>query len=121
MMVDGGKKRNALDLATKRAISAELAQGPKNCELVKKYGVNKSTILTILKNKEKISSADAHTAERKRLQRATYTDVEDALLKWLVSTRAQNIPVQYYYAKAKDCIPFGLPRLLTRRWLATSF
>ncbi|KAH7951172.1 hypothetical protein HPB52_006040 [Rhipicephalus sanguineus] len=68
-----GTKRKVLD-STKRAILNELAQGAKNCELVKKYGVSKSTISTILKNKDKIISAYANSTDRKRLRRATYTD-----------------------------------------------
>ncbi|KAH7984506.1 hypothetical protein HPB52_022144 [Rhipicephalus sanguineus] len=73
-----GTKRKALDISTKRAILNELAQGAKNCELVKKYGVSKSTISTILKNKDKIISADANSTDRKRLRRATYADASFA-------------------------------------------
>ncbi|KAH7975849.1 hypothetical protein HPB52_006315 [Rhipicephalus sanguineus] len=73
-MADDGRKRKALDIATKRAILTELSQGVKNCELVKKYGVSKSTISTILKNKDKIISADANSTDKKCLQRATYAN-----------------------------------------------
>lgn len=99
-----GTKRKALDISTKRVILNELAQGAKNCELVKKYGVSKSTISTILKNKDKIISADANSTDRKRLRRATYADVEEALLKWFVDARARNIPISgpMMLAKAKD-------------------
>ncbi|KAH7969996.1 hypothetical protein HPB52_023659 [Rhipicephalus sanguineus] len=69
-----GTKRKSLDISTKRAILNELAQGAKNCELVKKYGMSMSTISTILKNKDKIISADANSTDRKRLRRATYVD-----------------------------------------------
>ncbi|KAH7961419.1 hypothetical protein HPB52_008913 [Rhipicephalus sanguineus] len=74
-MADSGTKRKALDIATKRAILTELSQGVKNCELVKKCDVCKSTISKILKNKDKIISADANLTDRKRLQRATYVDI----------------------------------------------
>ncbi|KAH6945491.1 hypothetical protein HPB50_008758 [Hyalomma asiaticum] len=99
-----GTKRKALDIYTKRVILNELAQGAKNCELVKKYGVSKSTISTILKNKDKIISADANSTDRKRLRRATYADVEEALLKWFIDARARNIPISgpMMLAKAKD-------------------
>ncbi|XP_049275472.1 tigger transposable element-derived protein 4-like [Rhipicephalus sanguineus] len=99
-----GTKRKALDISTKRAILNELAQGAKNCELVKKYGVSKSTISTILKNKDKIISADANSTDRKCLRRAIYSDMEEALLKWFVDARAQNIPISgpMMLAKAKD-------------------
>ncbi|KAH7963498.1 hypothetical protein HPB52_021265 [Rhipicephalus sanguineus] len=75
-MADGGTKRKALDIPTKRAILTELSQGVKNCELVKKYGVCKSTISTILKNKDEIISADANSTDKKRLRRATYADCD---------------------------------------------
>ncbi|KAH6931008.1 hypothetical protein HPB50_021319 [Hyalomma asiaticum] len=83
---------------------AKLAQGAKNCELVKKYGVSKSTISTILKKKDKIISADANSTDRKHLRRATYADVEKALLKWFVDARVPNIPISgpMMLAKAKD-------------------
>ncbi|KAH6948811.1 hypothetical protein HPB50_026545 [Hyalomma asiaticum] len=99
-----GTKRKALDISTKRVILDELAQGAKNCELVKKYGVSKSTISTILKNKDKIISANANSTDRKRLRRATYADVEEVLLKWFVDARARNIPISgpMMLAKAKD-------------------
>ncbi|KAH6923741.1 hypothetical protein HPB50_005812 [Hyalomma asiaticum] len=99
-----GTKRKALDISTKRVILNELAQGAKNCELVKKYGVSKSTISTILKNKDKIISADANSTDRKHLRRATYADVEEALLKWFIDARARNIPISgpMMLAKARD-------------------
>ncbi|KAH6945079.1 hypothetical protein HPB50_007139 [Hyalomma asiaticum] len=99
-----GTKRKALDISTKRVILNELAQGAKNCELVKKHGVSKSTISTILKNEDKIISADANSMDRKRPRRATYADVEEALLKWFVDAQARNIPISgpMMLAKAKD-------------------
>ncbi|KAH6927452.1 hypothetical protein HPB50_003630 [Hyalomma asiaticum] len=117
-----GTKRKALDISTKRVILNELAQGAKNCELVKKYSVSKSTISTILKNKDKIISADAHPTDRKRLRRAAYADVEEALLKWFVDAWARNIPISgpMMLAKAKDfAFLLDFPDL-PRKWLATS-
>ncbi|KAH6947021.1 hypothetical protein HPB50_016723 [Hyalomma asiaticum] len=118
-----GTKRKALDISTKRVILNELAQGAKNCELVKKYGVSKSTISTILKNKDKIISADANSTDRKRLRRATYADVEEALLKWFIDARARNIPISGPTDAGQSerlRISVGFSRLLPRKWLATS-
>ncbi|KAH6948713.1 hypothetical protein HPB50_025927 [Hyalomma asiaticum] len=97
-------KRKALDISTKRVILNELAQGAKNCELVKTYGVSKSTISTIIKSKDKIISTDANSTDRKRLRRATYVDMEEVLLKWFVDARARNIPISgpMMLAKVKD-------------------
>ncbi|KAH6944246.1 hypothetical protein HPB50_002376 [Hyalomma asiaticum] len=44
-------------------------------------------------NKDKIISADANSTDRKRLRRATYAEVEEALLKWFDDARARNIPI----------------------------
>ncbi|XP_070392420.1 tigger transposable element-derived protein 6-like [Dermacentor albipictus] len=98
-------KRKALDLATKLLILKDLSQGAKNHELVKKYSLSKSTISTILKEKDKIyKSAATDSATRKRLRKATYADVEDALLKWFLDTRARNVPISgpLMLSKAKD-------------------
>nr|XP_054921444.1 N-fatty-acyl-amino acid synthase/hydrolase PM20D1.2-like [Dermacentor andersoni] len=73
----------------------EVCQGAENCELVKKYNVSKSTISTILKNKEKITSSAANSTNRKHLQKITYADVEDALPKWFTDARARNIPISW--------------------------
>ncbi|KAH7948920.1 hypothetical protein HPB49_003436 [Dermacentor silvarum] len=64
--------------------------------------MSKSTISTILKNKEKIANSDADN--RKRLWKATYADIEDALLKWFVDARACNIPISgaMMLSKAKN-------------------
>ncbi|KAK8769643.1 hypothetical protein V5799_013892 [Amblyomma americanum] len=91
-------------MAAERSTLKELSEGAKNCELVKKYNVSKSTISTILKNKEKITSSEANSTVRKRLRKATYADVEDALLKWFVDARARNIPISgpMMLGKTKD-------------------
>ncbi|KAH6925208.1 hypothetical protein HPB50_001652 [Hyalomma asiaticum] len=77
-----GTEGKALDFATKRGILTELSQGAKNWKLVKKRSTSKSTISTSLKNKDKVTSADDSSVDRKRLQRATYAGMEDALLEW---------------------------------------
>ncbi|KAH6944609.1 hypothetical protein HPB50_004250 [Hyalomma asiaticum] len=58
----------------------------------------------ILKDKDKIISANATSVDRKRLQRATYADVKYPLLKWFFDVRAWNIPIRgpSMLAKVKD-------------------
>lgn len=55
-------------------------------------------------DKEEIFSSQASSMDRKRLRKATYADVEDALLKWFVDARARNIPLSgpMMLGKAKD-------------------
>ncbi|KAH7978144.1 hypothetical protein HPB49_004610 [Dermacentor silvarum] len=59
--------------------------------VTKRKVLDMATKRSILKNKEKIASFDADN--RKRLRKATYADIEDALLKWFVDARACNIPI----------------------------
>lgn len=47
-----GSSKNAVDIMTKLIVTDEFAQGVKNCNLVKKYGLSKSTISTIFKDKK---------------------------------------------------------------------
>lgn len=105
MPTSSGAKRKAVDIATKMAIVNELAQGAKNGDLVKKYGLSKSTISTIAKDKEKILGATVNAnPTRKRLRKVTYADVEDALLKWFADARSRNVPISgpLMLSKAKD-------------------
>lgn len=53
---------------------------------MKEYGLPKSTILTIAKEKDKIVgvSINADPMTGNRLGKATYMDVEDALFKWFI-------------------------------------
>ncbi|XP_064461997.1 tigger transposable element-derived protein 6-like [Ornithodoros turicata] len=101
-----GAKRKAVDIATKVAIVTDLARGEKNSDLARKYGLSRSTISTIAKDKEKFLHAtiNADPTTRKRIRKATYADVEDALLKWFVDARSRNIPISgpLMLSKAKD-------------------
>nr|XP_050030129.1 zinc finger protein 287-like [Dermacentor andersoni] len=59
----------------------------------------------MLKEKDKIyKSAAMDSTTRKRLQKATYADVEDSLLKWFLDARARNFPIRgpLMLFKAKD-------------------
>ncbi|XP_040073753.1 tigger transposable element-derived protein 6-like [Ixodes scapularis] len=101
------KKRKAIDMGTKSAILQELSAGAKNGELCKKYGLSKSTISTIAKEKEKIMAAmsmNGDCSARKRLRHAAYKDVEDALFKWFLDARTMNVPISgpLLLGKARD-------------------
>ncbi|KAM7311228.1 tigger transposable element-derived protein 6-like [Ixodes scapularis] len=101
------KKRKAIDMGTKSAILQELSAGVKNGDLCKKYGLSKSIISTIAKDKEKIMAAmsmNGDCSARKRLRHAAYKGVEDALFKWFLDARTMNVPISrpLLLGKARD-------------------
>ncbi|KAM7311571.1 tigger transposable element-derived protein 6-like [Ixodes scapularis] len=101
------KKRKAIDMGTKSAILQELSAGVKNGDLCKKYGLSKSTISTIAKDKEKIMAAmsmNGDRSARKRLRHAAYKGVEDSLFKWFLDARTKNVPISrpLLLGKARD-------------------
>lgn len=90
------KKRKAIEIGTKVDIIRDIRSGIKNADVATKYGLSKSTISAIVKDEKKImASADMNGDEnhRKRLREATYKEVEDALYKWFLDARANNVPI----------------------------
>ena len=68
--------------------------------IVQEFGVAKSTIYTIMKNKEKTLEAvesSSYLPERKRLRTAAHTDIEKALLLWFKQARSLNVPYQVLF------------------------
>ena len=66
-------------------------------KLANEYGVDRSTISTILRKKEKFlqlhASANYSDLKKTRIQEARFSSLEEALYKWFQSLRTQNIPV----------------------------
>ncbi|KAG0420918.1 hypothetical protein HPB47_003177 [Ixodes persulcatus] len=70
--------------------------GLKKSAIAKKYEIPPSTLSTIIKNADKIDAAldnDAACADRNKLCKPMYEDVEAALLKWFPDVRAKSIPI----------------------------
>ena len=73
-------KQRAIDLATKVAIINAVETGT---EIARRYELPRSTLSTILKNKEKFKHLFATSKPGiKRYRLATYQDVEEALFSW---------------------------------------
>ncbi|UYV72368.1 hypothetical protein LAZ67_9002823 [Cordylochernes scorpioides] len=72
-------------------------------QIAENFQIAKSTLSTILKNKEKIDAAVASgsSSSSKRLRKASHQDVEDELLKWFKKSRQNNIPVSGALVKEK--------------------
>ncbi|XP_060867267.1 tigger transposable element-derived protein 6-like [Metopolophium dirhodum] len=90
------RKQMSIDLKTKQLILVEVEKGtlPKT-KIAEKFGIPKSTLSTIIKNKDKIDEAVAlgSTNSTKRLRKPMLEDVEKELLKWFKKARDSNIPL----------------------------
>lgn len=87
-------KRNVLNIQTKLNILSDLENKIPNCEVCKKYNLSKSTVSTVLKNKDKIrGSMHTNVSKLKKIRKPVRVDVDQALLKWFTIQRSQNMPV----------------------------
>lgn len=89
------RKQNTLSLVTKQTIIKEIDEkNLKKSQIALKFGVAKSTISTILKNREKIEKANESNQfgpGRKRIRTGRNEDVEIALLRWIETAKSQNL------------------------------
>uniref|UniRef100_A0A8B9QHH0 Tigger transposable element-derived protein 3 n=1 Tax=Apteryx owenii TaxID=8824 RepID=A0A8B9QHH0_APTOW len=90
------KERKELSLTEKVRV-LEMLDGPKvsQSELAKRFGVSQPQICRIIKNKERILSEwhQNSNPERKRKREGKDMAVEAALLRWVESARAADLPV----------------------------
>ncbi|XP_064361652.1 tigger transposable element-derived protein 3-like isoform X2 [Dromaius novaehollandiae] len=90
------KERKELSLTEKVRV-LEMLDGPKvsQSELAKRFGVSQPQICRIIKNKERILSEwhQNSNPERKRKREGKDVAVEAALLRWVESARAADLPV----------------------------
>ncbi|KAH7964872.1 hypothetical protein HPB49_001943 [Dermacentor silvarum] len=91
------KKRlhQALPLETKLQILQELdGSGLSKTEVAKKFGIPKSTLLWISKNKEAIEWAVKNgTFMSKRMRMTPYEELEKVLFLWFKHARSANFPI----------------------------
>lgn len=88
------KTRKTLTLSQKLEILRDLENGASNSAICKSYNLSKSTVSTILKNKDNIRSARcSNISKLKRIRKSQRPDVDQALLKWFSIQRSQNMPL----------------------------
>ena len=91
------KKRVDLTLQQKvEVIQASEQPGSSQRTLAEKFGVGKTQIQTILKNKRELLDAYKANADssRKRLcYRSDYDDIDELTWRWFQRARSQNIPI----------------------------
>lgn len=92
-------KRNlkCLTLKEKLKLIAEVERGEKKKKVIaQQFGIPPNTLSTILKNKDKLlekqGSYDSNS-ERKRLTTCVNIGVDEAMLKWVTTARAKNLPL----------------------------
>lgn len=89
------RKHVTLNLQQKAAIIRQIESGESVRYIANKYGIGKSTISDINKNKEKIiefiASSDCGTGNRKTLKGSEYPEMEKALFTWCLQQRARGM------------------------------
>uniref|UniRef100_H2ZVU2 Tigger transposable element derived 4 n=1 Tax=Latimeria chalumnae TaxID=7897 RepID=H2ZVU2_LATCH len=90
------RKKKSLSIEEKVDIISSVERGRKKAEIAAEYGIKKNSLSSIMKNKKKI--LDAYESlrfdpRRKRLRTASYTDLEEALIRWYQIARCLNVPV----------------------------
>jgi hypothetical protein len=93
-----------LSIQDKFNLIKDVDSGFKKKDIAIKYGVPKSTVSTILKNKKKVIKAiEEGTVSQncKRLKKGTFENVDRAVDDWFKATRSQNILVSGALIKEK--------------------
>lgn len=98
-------KVTCLQLSEKAKIIEEIANGMGVTQLSKKYGVAKSTICKIKRNKAQILAKVSNTyggpGKRKTLKNAKAPNMENALYKWFLKQREMHVPVNGHMLKER--------------------
>ncbi|XP_018335631.1 uncharacterized protein LOC108744392 isoform X2 [Agrilus planipennis] len=83
------QKRKVFNIEEKAHIVWRLENGESNTSLAKEYGISRSTISSIWKNRDKIRNFYQNNyLNMKRARSSDYKPIEDALLEWFKSQRA---------------------------------
>lgn len=91
------RKLNVKSIETKYEAILAVERGEKRkSEIAKEFGIPSNTLSSWLKCADKIKNAylsSSYGPERKKMRTGNYEDVEQAVFKWYVSARKQNMPV----------------------------
>nr|CAD7593036.1 unnamed protein product [Timema genevievae] len=93
----------SLTLAEKVAMIKEVEKGlKKKSEIAKAFGITPNTLLTFLKNKQKMLSNENESGQdRKRLRVSENPYVDNCVLKWFKQARDKKVPVNCPLLRAK--------------------
>lgn len=96
--------KSSLNLKQKLDILTKLDKGVQGNVLAAEYGVTKSTITYIKKQKNDILSSVSNTnkdAQQKRLRKSEFPEMEEKLYTWFRDQRERNCPINSVLLKAK--------------------
>ena len=81
----------------------DLEKGASNGSVAKKYNTPKNTLSTWVKNKQKIIIAlnGGTNPKCKKLRTGIHEKLDEAIFKWFLSARSQNVPIGGVVFKAK--------------------
>ena len=99
------RKQSSIDLQTKLKILEEVDHAVSKKKIIaEKFGIAKSTLSTIIKDREKIINAAASGSgnKSKRIRSAKYEDMETLLLEWFNHMRASNVPISEPIIQSKE-------------------
>ncbi|KAH6948224.1 hypothetical protein HPB50_023203 [Hyalomma asiaticum] len=88
-------KRRVLSLEAKASILEAISKGEKKEDIATWFRMPQNSLSAILNSKDSIidSLKKGTSDQQRRLKAATYEDINKAVFKCFVSTRAQNIPI----------------------------
>lgn len=99
------RKHKTLALKDKIDILKKLDSGENMCKLAKEYGIGRSTIHGLKKNKqmivERVKMMESGPGKRKTLRVGYYPKMENALYMWFMQQRSKHIPISGEILKAK--------------------
>jgi hypothetical protein len=101
------KERSAITLEKKVEIIRKKEENTKlsHQDLAKQYNVDRSTISSILRDKDKYlqlyDTTPLHIQQRVRLQKGQFHIIDEAVYKLFLELRAQNVPVSQDMLKTK--------------------
>lgn len=97
-------KRNQISIDVKCKILAEIDKNTvSKSEIARKFGIQKSTLFTILKNRDKTLAANEAgvSKSRVRAREGKFPLLEKALVEWLQLMRSSNTPIDGNFLKEK--------------------
>ncbi|KAH8021087.1 hypothetical protein HPB51_012371 [Rhipicephalus microplus] len=88
-----GQKHPVLKIEEKLDITRAIESGTKRSALASEKDLPLTTVCGISNSREKLLGSAAAAAKRCRLRGSAFSDVEEALVKWLKAARSKNLPI----------------------------
>ena len=93
--------RKALSIDEKISIIQEIEKGVKQVDICKSRCLKKTTVSTILKNKNKILQSRGLSKQRKRIRKPVQQNIDEALIQWFRYHRSINTTISGPILQAK--------------------